>query len=138
MPKKIDRTRKIINLHSKGANCVEIAKVCDCSRSTVFNTLKKFKQTFKNLDYVEDYQKVKADLFNSAEMTILNSMVEDEKIKKATLNQSAYALQVLHNAGRLERGQATTITASYSKVVSEDVTNARTIDVSADSDDKTF
>ena len=59
-------------------------------------------------------------------------MMSQDKMEKATLNQSAYAYQVLHNAGRLERGQATNITASYSKVITEDVTNSKTIDVTPD------
>ena len=122
---KIDRTKKILNLHAKGLNNTQIAKQVDCNRVTVTRTLKRFKETFKNLDDVEAYQQHKADLFSAAEMTILNSMVQDDKIEKATLNQSAYALQVLHNAGRLERGQATQIQATYSQVISADITNIR-------------
>lgn len=129
---KIDITKRIISLKKKGVAHAEIARSLGCSRSTVINTLKEFAAVFDELPNVKTYQEHKADLLSAAELKVLKSLVQGDKLAKATLNQSAYALQVLHNAGRLERGQATNITASYSKVITEDVSNSKVIDVTQD------
>ena len=127
--RELREMKKIITLHKKNLPAADIAKVINKSPQTVSRAIKKFGEYFECLDEVEDYRANKSELLDAAELRILKSMMEGDKISKATLNQAAYAFQQLHNAGRLERGQATNITASYSKVITEDVTNNRVIDV---------
>ena len=131
--RELREMKKIVTMHSKNIPAADIAKVIGKSPQTVSRAIQKFGEYFDCLKDIEEYRANKSDLFDAAELRILKSLMDGDKISKATLNQAAYAFQQLHNAGRLERGQATAITASYSRVITEDVNNARVIDVTKDS-----
>lgn len=50
---------------------------------------------------------IKRKLLSSAELKILEKLMDDETIKAATLNNAAYAFQNLFNANRLVSGKST-------------------------------
>lgn len=85
----------------------EIAKRFNCHKSAVHAALSRFTKILKEPGELEAYSKYKADLLNSAELTLLEKVMDTETIEKASLNNAAYAFTALHNAGRLERGKST-------------------------------
>ena len=44
---------------------------------------------------------------NGVELKMLENLADDGRLKKASVNNLAYAFQNLHNARRLESGQST-------------------------------
>lgn len=85
----------------------EIADKFGCNKSTVHIALKRFEAIIREPNEIEAYRQSKADLLESAELQILEKLVDGETIQKASLNNAAYAFTALHNAGRLERGKST-------------------------------
>lgn len=85
----------------------EIADKFGCNKSTVHIALKRFEAIIREPAEIEAYRQSKADLLESAELQILEKLVDGETIQKASLNNAAYAFTALHNAGRLERGKST-------------------------------
>lgn len=85
----------------------EIADKFGCNKATVYIALKRFEAIIREPAEIEAYRQSKADLLESAELQILEKLVDGETIQKASLNNAAYAFTALHNAGRLERGKST-------------------------------
>ena len=53
------------------------------------------------------YQNNKADILDSIQARLARSMVDEDKISKATLGNVAYAMDKINNITRLEREQST-------------------------------
>lgn len=85
----------------------EIAKHFGCRKSSVHAALSKFDRILREPAEIESYEKHKASLLSSAEMTVLEKMMDTQTLEKASLNNAAYTFMTLHNAGRLERGKST-------------------------------
>lgn len=101
------RDSRIVELAVKGVPKTEIAKITDTSRKQVYRILDKFKPVFTELENVHEYQDVKSQLFNASELKLLKSMMSQDKLDKASVNNLAYAFQQIFTAGRLERNQST-------------------------------
>lgn len=84
-----------------------IAAQFGISDSAVAAIRDEFGVIFRTLKDVDKYRKVKAELFDAVELQTLKSLSNSEKHERASLNQVAYTMQVLHNAGRLEKNQST-------------------------------
>ncbi|MBZ0241980.1 MAG: hypothetical protein K8F24_02080 [Bacteroidales bacterium] len=85
----------------------EIARHFGVAKSYVHGVLQKFTNLIREPEELEFYEKYKTKLLSSAELKILEKLMDDETIKGATLNNAAYAFQNLFNANRLERGKST-------------------------------
>jgi len=108
MPKEKIDIAKAIELRLKnGLSYGAIGKQLGCSRGYVHKTLQRFLNILKPPEAVEYYEKFKTQLLSSAEMVILEKIVDTETVAKASLNNAAYAFTALHNAGRLEKGKST-------------------------------
>jgi len=121
------KEKKIIELAAQGLSTTDIAKVVNCTRGTVNRRLDKFKNWFKSLEDLDGYSDARGALLDAAEFEMLRSMMKQDKIDKASLNNVAYAFQQVYNARRLESGQATSIqqnqSLNYTKL---DITNHKT------------
>ncbi|MBM4066855.1 MAG: helix-turn-helix domain-containing protein [Planctomycetes bacterium] len=85
----------------------EIADKYGVAKSAVYQALKRFLSILVEPDELEAYKNHKVDLLSSAEMKLLERLVNDEVIEKASLNNVAYAFQQIFNSGRLEQGKST-------------------------------
>ena len=76
---------------------------------TIHEKLKKAKELCRWLDgeVLEAYRKHRIDLFTAAEWKILSSMLEDDKLEKASGNNLGYMFTQIYQARRLEVGQST-------------------------------
>jgi hypothetical protein len=98
---------KAVQLLALGAGETAVQNQFGLSESGIRSIREQFKGIFQTLEEVDPYRKVKADLFDAVELRTLKSLVSEEKHEKASLNQCAYTLSVIHNAGRLEKNLST-------------------------------
>lgn len=73
----------------------------------VNDVIEYFKPIFQEIEQVPRYRQVKSELLDAAELKMLKSLLSEDKIEKASLNNVAYAFQQVFQAGRLQRGQST-------------------------------
>lgn len=108
-PKAIEQRKlaQMLSLAAKNVPAAQIARCIDMNERTVQHRLKKFDKLFKELKNVKDYENVRADLLSATELKMLKSLMSEDKIAKASLNNVAYAFQQVFNANRLTRGQST-------------------------------
>ena len=85
----------------------EIADRYGVAKSAVYQALKRFLAILAEPDELEAYKNHKVDLLSSAEMKLLERLVNDEVMEKASLNNVAYAFKQLFDSGRLELGKST-------------------------------
>ena len=78
-----------------------------CSHEAVRKALKPFLKLIDNPLAIEGYQANKAALLTAAEMRLLKSIMDEDAIDKASLNNRAYAFDKISNQGHLARGEAT-------------------------------
>lgn len=106
--RKEKQDRKIIELRANNVPMPAIAAAVGLSTKTVFNRLKQFDILLKGLDRLDDFERNRGSILAAAQYKTLKSMMDDEKIAKASFNNLAYGFTQLHMAERLERGKSTT------------------------------
>ena len=85
----------------------EIADRYGVCKSAVYQALKRFLSILVEPNELEAYKQNKVSLLSSAELRLLERLVNDEVVEKASLNNIAYAFQQIFNSGRLEKGEST-------------------------------
>lgn len=96
----------VIGTHKQLPNNV-IANVAGVHPNTVRNIQADFRQLFDNLEEVESFRSVRADILDAIDLTLLKSMLDPSKHEKATLAQLAFAHSKLYESSRLERNLST-------------------------------
>lgn len=97
----------------------EIAAYFNCNESSVIRACQRLATLIPDPEAVDAYRSVKADLLDAAEMELMASLMQPEKMEKASLNNVAYAFQQIHNAGRLERGESTSNLSVMSRLMQD-------------------
>ena len=85
----------------------EIADRYGVCKSTIFQALKRFLAILVEPEELSAYEQHKTALLSSAELKLLERLVNDEVIEKASLNNIAYAFKQVFDSGRLEQGKST-------------------------------
>ena len=115
-PDKIDKRTKngkpldlkrAFKLRAEGMNNVQIGKLLNYSDSYVGRALDNFEKIFKDSDVIDTYQGNRTDVLSSIELKLLDNLVDEDKLKKASLNNVAYAMTQTSNLRRLESGEST-------------------------------
>lgn len=104
---KIDITKALELRVKRHMSYSEIGKYFGCTKQAVQNSLKRFVPLLLGAHELAAYKGQKADILESVEATLLNDLVDEDKRKKASLNNTAYALSAVSNMTRLEKGQST-------------------------------
>ncbi len=95
-------------------------------KSAVFQALKRFLSILVEPDELEAYKQYKISLLSSAELRLLERLVNDEVVEKASLNNVAYAFRQVFDSGRLEQGKSTENIDTFALTASiEDVRKRR-------------
>lgn len=117
---KID-TGKALKLRLQGLSCEEIGKIFSVSRSAVDQALQKFKPFLESLNgsSLQAYSDERASLFNVVEQHLTGSLLDPDALAKASLNNRAYALKVIHEARRLESNQSTSNISVLGKFIQQ-------------------
>ena len=104
---KIDAGKALTMRLVKLRSYQEIADHFNVAKSSVYKALKPFENLIKCPEQIEAYRANRAQILDSLEMKIIGAMAHGPTLKKATLNNLAYAAQNINNMSRLERGQST-------------------------------
>ena len=85
----------------------QIAKKFDVCYSAVVDALKPFADLVPDPAARIAYQANKAEVLEAVQLRLIASLIDSDKIAKASLNNTAYAASKIDEMLRLERGQST-------------------------------
>jgi hypothetical protein len=85
----------------------EIARAVKLPPSTTCRLLKRYGSWLQELEHLEEYTDSRSRLLSAGELKLFKSMMEQEKLDKASVNNLAYSMRQLYDMGRLERGEST-------------------------------
>lgn len=85
----------------------EIADQLGEPKSSVYKALGELVALTHDAERLEQYEEVRPALLSAVEERLIASLVDEDTIAKATLNNRAYAFQQVAMQGRLARGQST-------------------------------
>lgn len=117
---KID-VAKALKLRLQGNTLEEIGKVFGVTRAAVHDALQRF-QAFTNktdTGTLTAYSENRSELFNTVEHHLTESLLDGDALAKASLNNRAYALKVIHEARRLESNQSTSNISVLGKFIQQ-------------------
>lgn len=119
--KKDRRTMQAVTYAVQGKSTSDISKITGLTTDQVCIRLEQFKPLFDQLEHLAVYRKAKIELLEAAEQLALQSVVAGLKDTSNPLSQRVAAFKALHDATRVERGQATSITTTlqYSDLPSD-------------------
>lgn len=98
---------KAMMLKSRGATNSEIVAVTGMPERTVRAKIQKFKEIFKQLENVDDFEIARQRILSASELELLKSMMSKKRLDNAKLGDIAKSFHVVHNAGRLAKGLST-------------------------------
>ena len=104
---KIDVGKALELRMVKGWTYQQIATHFSCTKSAVGKALGKYIHALKNPEITKQFKERKAELLESVQSQLICDLVDPKRRKKASLNNTAYAVGQLDNMIRLERGQST-------------------------------
>jgi hypothetical protein len=104
---------EVVAKHLAGIADADIARQVGIRKSAVHATLKEFAPVLGEIENLPKLREVKADLLDAAGLVLLKAMMNQEKLDKAPINQIGFCFKEINNAARLERGQATNITNTF-------------------------
>lgn len=84
-----------------------IANQLGCSKTSAYNILKPFEKLVENPEATQAFRENKADILESAQLSLITELLNKDKRKKATLGNVGYVLDKLDGMIRLDRGQST-------------------------------
>ena len=85
----------------------QIATQLGVKQPTLYKALRPFVKLIEHPEAIEAYNHNRTAILQSLEMEIATNLVTDDRLKKATLGNMAYALDKITHARRLEEGQST-------------------------------
>jgi hypothetical protein len=117
--KRID-VAKALKLRVQGNTYEEIAAVFGVTAQGVYQALNKFEQFLTEAGQpglLQAFQDNRSSLLNAMEMRMMRSLVDEDAISKASLNNRAYAFEKIHQARRLEEGKSTENVSVLGKLI---------------------
>ena len=113
--------QKIVNYRLKNKlSYRQIGAVMGVSKDTIKDRLRPLKRLLSDPAAVDTYRENRADMMDAIESRLATQILDDDKLKAASVNNIAYAMAQLNNIGRLERGQSTANVAVVAGLSPED------------------
>jgi len=109
---------KAVLLKLKGNTLVDISKLLGVRLATTQYHFNKLTHAFQNPELLKLYEKNRVAFLQSLQMTLGVEIFDKAKLKKASINNLAYAFSQFYNAERLESGQSTSNIA-YADMVAQ-------------------
>lgn len=106
-PNKIDVAEALRLRIQRGLTYQEIADRLGCAKSTVFTRINSILNLLDDPQANKAFNQNQVSILQGAERVLVGNLLEPEKLKKASVNNLAYAYQQIHNARRLESGLST-------------------------------
>lgn len=95
----------------------EIADQLGEPKSSVYKALAQLVALTHDHERMAQYQEIRPALFSAVEERLMASLVDEDALQKASLNNRAYAFQQVFNARRLEQGQSTENTSVMHRIL---------------------
>jgi hypothetical protein len=117
LPAKIDKRTKngkkldimqVIKLRDvQNLSFGQIASIVGYTTQYVNSAYRKFKELLPGHEILETYESNRAAILSGMELNLLDKLNDEDKLKKASLNNVAFAYTQIHNAKRLASGEST-------------------------------
>lgn len=122
----IDVTKALKLRLEKGLSYDEIGKIFGVTGQAVYQRLNSFKKYIDNPEIIQAFNENKVNILTVVEQELVSNLLAPDKVKKASLNNIAYALQNVSNINRLEQGKSTSNVNIHSLVdhVSKEIDRA--------------
>lgn len=91
----------------KGMTFQAIADHFKCHKSAVHQRLRNFLTILQSPEALKAFQNSKQDILSAVEFKLISQLLDANKLKDASVNNIAYALQNVFNMNRLEKGEST-------------------------------
>ena len=95
----------------------QIAKALRVPKSTVHAALSRLNKLVPDPEVVKAYEEVEASILTSAKERLLATMMDEDKLAKASLNNVAFAFSQVANHERLVKGRSTSNINALAAVV---------------------
>ena len=105
--KKLDVAQVIQLRDVQGLSFPKIGKVTGYDQGYIHRVYTKFKKLVNSTDISTAFADNRVNILNTMELSLLENLSKAEKLKKASLNNVAYAFNQIHTARRLEEGKGT-------------------------------
>lgn len=106
-PNRIDVTKAFELRFKNKLSFQQIADIFQVSKQAVKERIDKFTKFIPDIDELETYRINKADILEAVQLKHVEALHDPERIKKASLNNVAFAFKEVNNAIRLERDEPT-------------------------------
>ena len=87
----------------------EIGKMYGVSKQAIHQAIGKLAKLMDRPELLEAYNDHKVEILTAAQLKAIENLIDDERLKKASVNNLAYTIGTLGNEIRLEKGQMTQI-----------------------------
>ena len=104
---KIDIAEALKLRLTNGLTYQEIADRYNCKRQSVYGALQRYIKTIDTVDKYKPLLQYKQEFLDVAEIALLADTMNPEKRAAASLNNTAYAFNTIHQANRLEKDKST-------------------------------
>ena len=84
-----------------------IAKQLNCAKSSIYARLKPFEKMLSDPAADQTYDDNRNLLLNAVERQLVTDMLDEDKRKSASLNNTAYAAKTVFEMRRLDKGEST-------------------------------
>ncbi len=95
----------------------EIPEQLGAPKSSVYRALSELVALTHDPERVEQFEEIRPALLSVVEERLIASLVDEEAIQKASLNNRAYAFSQVAMQGRLSRGQSTENIGILAKII---------------------
>lgn len=102
--------------YARGMKQTEIAKKFGISDASVSAIISQFKPFFAELENVESYRQAKADILDSASLSVLKEISNPTKILDSDLRSLSVSFDILNKHSRLERNLSTQNIATQTQI----------------------
>lgn len=120
--KKIDMSEVFRLYYRNDLTYAQIAEKYNTSPQNIQQRLARFTSVLPTKDEIHTYRQNKSSILEGVELRLIDNLVDEGKLKDASLNNVAYAFQQVATQNRLEKGLATeridsiSLTASLSDI----------------------
>lgn len=106
-PNRIDLAEALrLRLH-RGLTYQEIADKLGCAKSTVYTSVNNVLKLVDDPQANQAFSQNQVSILQGTERVLIGNLLDPEKLKKASVNNLAYAFAQIHNARRLEADMST-------------------------------
>lgn len=103
----------------------QLADRYNVSKQAVHQALRKFTAILNRPDSISTFNEIRSDVLTAVEIKLIQSLLDPDKHKSASLNNVAYAYNTIYIANRTEKGHNDNANVMLLQIVCKDAVQAR-------------